>query len=75
MDGVQLHMRGISILDAVMTDLSTSDNGLATATDAIIGGCSAGGLAAILHCDRWADYIKGHSPNAKGMSLVDRPIA
>lgn len=64
-DGVMLHMRGISILDAVMADLSTSDKGLATATDAIIGGCSAGGLSAILHCDRWTDHIKGHSPNAK----------
>lgn len=64
-DGVQLHMRGIGIIEAVMEDLATGDKGLGTATDVIIGGCSAGGLAALLHCDRWADHIKSYSSNAK----------
>eukprot|EP00563_Minutocellus_polymorphus_P016520 CAMPEP_0181058724 /NCGR_PEP_ID=MMETSP1070-20121207/20983_1 /TAXON_ID=265543 /ORGANISM="Minutocellus polymorphus, Strain NH13" /LENGTH=287 /DNA_ID=CAMNT_0023138317 /DNA_START=418 /DNA_END=1277 /DNA_ORIENTATION=- len=64
-DGVLLHMRGIDIIDAVMEDLSSGDKGLDTATDVIIGGCSAGGLAALLHCDQWAGHIKGQSPDAK----------
>ena len=64
-DGVLLHMRGIDTIEAVMEDLTGGDKGLDTATDVIIGGCSAGGLAALLHCDRWADHIKGQSLSAK----------
>merc|ERR1712217_32045 len=32
------------------------------ATDVVVSGCSAGGLATFLHCDHWADAIK-HATN------------
>ena len=33
--------------------------GLGDATDVVISGCSAGGLASYLHCDQWAEVIHG----------------
>lgn len=43
-----IHRRGFAILQAVIDDLM--DVGMATASDVVVGGCSAGGLAAFQHC-------------------------
>uniref|UniRef100_A0A0E0JS20 Pectin acetylesterase n=1 Tax=Oryza punctata TaxID=4537 RepID=A0A0E0JS20_ORYPU len=48
-DGSTLHFRGLRIWKAVVDELM--GKGLATAKQAILSGCSAGGLAALLHCN------------------------
>eukprot|EP00048_Salpingoeca_helianthica_P024201 m.30495 g.30495 ORF g.30495 m.30495 type:complete len:442 (-) comp9246_c0_seq1:86-1411(-) len=47
-----LHFRGKHILEAVINSLLT-DRGLDHATDVVISGSSAGGLATFIHCDHW----------------------
>jgi hypothetical protein len=64
-EGTTLYFRGIRIVHAVLDDLTSK--GLKNASDVIINGCSAGGLATSLH----ADYIKDFLPssvNVKAMS-------
>lgn len=51
-----MHYRGKEIVDAIMKDL-LENRGLANATDVVIAGSSAGGLATFLHCDKWANSI------------------
>eukprot|EP00978_Attheya_sp_CCMP212_P032821 scaffold129780_cov53-Attheya_sp.AAC.2 len=63
-DGIQMHLKGKFILDAGITDMLEGKN-LKNATDVVIGGCSAGGLSTILHCDKWADRIRDHSSQVK----------
>ncbi|KAM0884150.1 hypothetical protein ACQ4PT_031188 [Festuca glaucescens] len=48
-DGSILHFRGLHIYEAIIDELMRK--GLANATQALLTGCSAGGLATILHCD------------------------
>ncbi|WCJ20550.1 Pectinacetylesterase family protein [Euphorbia peplus] len=48
----KLHFRGQRIWDAIMLDLMEKQ-GMKNAKHALLGGCSAGGLAAILHCDEF----------------------
>ncbi|KAH1266691.1 Pectin acetylesterase 8 [Glycine max] len=47
----KLHFRGARIFNAVMEDLLAK--GMKNARNAIISGCSAGGLTSVLHCDRF----------------------
>ncbi|XP_022631636.1 pectin acetylesterase 8 isoform X1 [Vigna radiata var. radiata] len=47
----KLHFRGARIFAAVMEDLLAK--GMKNARNAIISGCSAGGLTSVLHCDRF----------------------
>merc|ERR1712137_966759 len=54
--GTILHYRGRAILDAEIKSL-LFDRGMNKATDVIVSGCSAGGLATFLHCDHWANAI------------------
>jgi len=54
--GTTLHWRGKHILRAGITDLLTN-RGLANASDVVVSGCSAGGLATFLHCDTWSERI------------------
>lgn len=51
-----LHFRGRAILDAQIQSLLHT-RGMSVATDVVVSGCSAGGLATYLHCDRWAAAI------------------
>ena len=46
--GMELHWRGKHILKAMIDDL-LNNRGLAKATDIVISGCSAGGLASKTH--------------------------
>ncbi|KAK4800920.1 hypothetical protein SAY86_021407 [Trapa natans] len=50
-----LHFRGARIFQAVIDNLMS--RGMNNAENTILAGCSAGGLAAILNCDRFRDLI------------------
>ncbi|AES96880.1 pectin acetylesterase 8 [Medicago truncatula] len=47
----KLHFRGARIFEAVMEELLAK--GMKKAQNAILSGCSAGGLTSLLHCDRF----------------------
>jgi len=66
--GTRLFFRGARILAAVQEHLSRG--ALARATDVVIGGCSAGGLSAILHADSWAAAL----PSARVTALPDSGV-
>ncbi|WCJ20551.1 Pectinacetylesterase family protein [Euphorbia peplus] len=51
----QIFFRGQRIWDTIMNELM--EQGMKTAEKAILGGCSAGGLAAILHCDQFKNLL------------------
>ena len=69
-NGVTLHWRGHHILNAIMDDLFTNHN-LGAATDVVVSGCSAGGLATYLHTDEWADRIHEANPNTHVVGMPD----
>ncbi|XP_044962472.1 pectin acetylesterase 5-like [Hordeum vulgare subsp. vulgare] len=48
-DGNKLFFRGLHIWDAVIDELM--EKGLANAKQALLAGCSSGGLATLVHCD------------------------
>ncbi|KAK7360561.1 hypothetical protein VNO77_02567 [Canavalia gladiata] len=50
-----LHFRGARVFAAVMEDLLAK--GMKNAKNAILSGCSAGGLATIIHCDRFKTLL------------------
>jgi hypothetical protein len=56
--GTELFFRGRRILDAVMRDLGRL-HGLGAATDVVVGGCSAGGIATYAHLDYMSDALTG----------------
>lgn len=51
----QLEFRGQRIWSAAMEDLMSK--GMSSAEQALLSGCSAGGLASILHCDEFRDLF------------------
>ncbi|KAH7515007.1 hypothetical protein FEM48_Zijuj11G0150600 [Ziziphus jujuba var. spinosa] len=59
-----LHFRGARIWNAVMEDLLAK--GMKNAENAILTGCSAGGLATILHCDNFQALF----PNTKVTNIL-----
>ncbi|XP_017253447.1 pectin acetylesterase 8 [Daucus carota subsp. sativus] len=61
-----LHYRGQRIFLAVIEDLLAK--GMKDAKNAIISGCSAGGLASILHCDKFKSLLPA---SAKVKCLAD----
>ena len=65
-----LHWRGKHILNGGITDMLTK-RGLAQASEVVVSGCSAGGLATFLHCDHWADRI--HVEGAASAKVVCMP--
>ncbi|KAK4486266.1 hypothetical protein RD792_008936 [Penstemon davidsonii] len=52
-----LHYRGARIFDAIMEELLVK--GMKDASNVILTGCSAGGLATILHCDGFRTLFPG----------------
>ncbi|KAG6476132.1 hypothetical protein ZIOFF_065368 [Zingiber officinale] len=50
-----LHYRGARVWRAVMEDLLVQ--GMSEAENALLSGCSAGGLASILHCDSFRNFL------------------
>ncbi|XP_068317974.1 pectin acetylesterase 10 [Pyrus communis] len=55
----QLQFRGERIWLAAMEDLKS--RGMRYAKQALLSGCSAGGLAAILHCDKFRGLMPGNT--------------
>ncbi|CAO2182078.1 unnamed protein product [Urochloa humidicola] len=51
-DGTKLYFRGLRIWEAVIDELMKK--GMNTAKQALLTGCSAGGLATLLHCDNFS---------------------
>eukprot|EP00658_Telonema_sp_P-2_P085068 TRINITY_DN9608_c0_g1_i7.p1 TRINITY_DN9608_c0_g1~~TRINITY_DN9608_c0_g1_i7.p1 ORF type:complete len:324 (+),score=62.71 TRINITY_DN9608_c0_g1_i7:193-1164(+) len=69
--GSTLHWRGKHILNGGISDM-LAHRGLDKATDVVVSGCSAGGLATFLHCDHWADRIKAEgSASANVVCMPD----
>lgn len=66
--GTKLYSRGSRIREAVFEALAED---LASATDVVISGCSAGGLATYLHTDQWCDAIHAVNPSAKCVGMPD----
>uniref|UniRef100_A0A2C9VS49 Pectin acetylesterase n=1 Tax=Manihot esculenta TaxID=3983 RepID=A0A2C9VS49_MANES len=54
-EAAQLYFRGQRIWSAAMEKLMAE--GMQYATQALLSGCSAGGLASILHCDEFRDLF------------------
>ena len=71
-DNSTIHYRGRAILDAEIQSILV-DRGMNLATDVVVSGCSAGGLATYLHCDKWAASIAAATGNAA--KVVCMPIS
>lgn len=67
--GEVVHFRGAAIVGAVQDTLLTDAYGLDHATDVVVSGCSAGGLATFMQCDRWADRLTAASSTADGIKV------
>ena len=68
--GETLHFKGKAILDAALADLA-SRHGLGTATDVVLGGCSAGGIAVFAHVDYVSRALETLSPSARVAGFAD----
>ena len=67
----ELHFRGRATRQATLAAL-LADHGLAVASEAIVSGGSAGGLAAFLHADWWCDALaKKNGALRKCVALPD----
>jgi len=67
--GKSLYFRGRDILDATIDALLAS--GLSRAKEVILKGCSAGGLAVLLHLDYFAARIKAANPAIRVTGMPD----
>ncbi|XVE76363.1 hypothetical protein DITRI_Ditri12bG0166300 [Diplodiscus trichospermus] len=54
-NGTKLFFRGQLIWEAIMNELLSL--GLSNAKQALLSGCSAGGLATLIHCDDFRDHL------------------
>ena len=76
-NGTALHFRGWHIRKAIQASLlagtmaNPAPAKLSDATDVVIGGCSAGGLATYLHTDQWCDAVHAVNAQAKCVGLPD----
>jgi len=68
--GATLHFRGKRVREAVYASLLRDAN-LSAATDVVISGCSAGGLATFIHTDQWCDALAADAPGVKCVGLPD----
>lgn len=68
----QLFFRGKRVREAVYDSL-IQEYGLGHATDAVISGCSAGGLATFIHTDQWCDALKRDADSHAGVKCVGMP--
>jgi len=64
-EGHDLYFRGFRILQAYRQSLISKYN-LAGASEVVISGCSAGGLATYLHLDWWAAHVP-HGSKVRGL--------
>jgi hypothetical protein len=68
--GKPLYYRGKRNREAMYDALVESYN-LGGATDAVISGCSAGGLATFIHTDQWCDALAVDAPGIKCVGMPD----
>lgn len=68
--GKLIYFRGRDILDATL-DALLHVEGMASATVVVLKGCSAGGLATILHEDYVAEVVNAAVPSAVVLALPD----
>jgi O-palmitoleoyl-L-serine hydrolase len=69
-DGKMLHFKGKSIRDAIVNNLFHL-HAMSEATDVLVSGCSAGGLAVLFGIDQIASIIKERAPLARIRGMVD----
>jgi hypothetical protein len=70
-NGQTIYFRGHRILQGLFTDIF-ENQGAKGATDLVLSGCSAGGLAVYHHCDEWASFAaKYAAPGAKVRCVAD----
>ncbi|CAH8386977.1 unnamed protein product [Eruca vesicaria subsp. sativa] len=62
----QLYYRGQRIWQVAMEELMSK--GMQKADQALLSGCSAGGLASILHCDKFKQLLPGSTTRVKCLS-------
>ena len=67
--GVDLYFRGRDILDASIDALLAA--GMSRAKEVILKGCSAGGLAVLLHLDYFAGRVKAANPTIRVVGMPD----
>lgn len=67
-DGTSLWFRGSNNIDAIMADLESTFGAVSQATDFVLSGTSAGGLATILTADRWHGLLRNET---KFAAVVD----
>lgn len=65
----ELFFRGRRVLDGALEHLA--EGGMAAATDIILGGCSAGGIATFAHLDYAAAKLARLAPGARVAGLAD----
>lgn len=74
-EGESVYFRGARIREAVAEELTKEEyghGGLAAATDVVVSGCSAGGLATYLHTDQWCYVVREESNGrAKCVGMPD----
>ena len=68
-NGTNLYFRGRTIMDATIDSLLA--RGLASAKEVILKGCSAGGLAVLLHLDYFAARVKAVNPGIRVVGMPD----
>ncbi|CAI5483910.1 unnamed protein product, partial [Closterium sp. Yama58-4] len=69
-NGIPLYMRGRKVADALVKHLMEK-KGLDHAEKVVVTGSSAGGVAALLHCDRVRDTLTAASPSMHVRCLAD----
>mmetsp|Transcript_1050 Transcript_1050/g.2606 ORF Transcript_1050/g.2606 Transcript_1050/m.2606 type:complete len:484 (+) Transcript_1050:244-1695(+) len=72
-DNDGLYMQGKQILDGVVSDLLFNKH-LGHAREVVIAGCSAGGLAVMIHADSIAERIRGNALNLRRPDAADIKI-
>jgi hypothetical protein len=61
-NSTNVHFRGALVRQAMFDDL-LNNRGLSNASEVVISGSSAGGLAVFLHVDWWAKMLKKRIPH------------
>lgn len=70
---VSLHFRGLSNLEAAL-DWAVTEAGLGTASDLVVTGMSAGGLATFLHADRIVERVRQAAVQRNVVSARAAPL-
>ena len=71
--GTDIYFRGRDILDATLAAL-LREEGMGAASAVVLKGCSAGGLATILHVDYVAEVVHAAVPGAAVVGLPDAGV-